>query len=102
MTKRTTPRVKKHAVDEFYRELRRGGKTKTRIYEDLALEYGVESKTVRRWVSKSPDIWKKQIEHLEEQVKILASGDFYVDEDTGEIKQPEPIPQISKDGRLLA
>jgi len=28
MTKRATPRVKRHAVGEFYRELRRGGKTK--------------------------------------------------------------------------
>ena len=38
---------------------------------------------------------------LAEQDRILASGDFYIDEDTGEIKQPKPIPQFSQNGRLL-
>jgi len=41
------------------------------------------------------------IARLEEQDRILAGGDSYVDEDTGEVKQPEPIPVISRDGELL-
>ena len=41
------------------------------------------------------------IARLAEQDRILAGGDYYVDEDTGEIKQPEPIPVISRDGELL-
>ena len=108
MTKRATPRMKRQAVTEFYRELARGEKTKTTIYQDLALKHGVESKTIQRWVSSSDKETEtttarltERLEHLEEGLGMVASGDYYRDEDTGEIKRPEPIPMISQDGRLL-
>ena len=109
MTKRASPSKKRHIVAEFHRRLERDQKSKTYIYQDLAGEAGVSSKTIQRWVS-GDDMETKsmtaqqveRLEHLEEQDRILASGDYYIDEETGEIKQPEPIPVFSQDGRLLA
>lgn len=97
MSKRASPSRKRHIVAEFHRRLKRGRKSKTYIYEDLAGYYGWSSKTIQRWVTRADKETKpmtadltKRLEHVEEGLGMVASGNYCVDED-----------MISQDGRLL-
>lgn len=50
MRKRSTPKKRRLALEFFQREVAKGEKTRTLIYQDLAGMFGVESRTIQRWI----------------------------------------------------
>jgi len=114
MTKKERER-RKILVYEAYMEAQARGKKTEVIRDALAVKHNVSSKTIERWVA---EIFKRRkamigpvkatiselkttINGLNEKIRILASGDFYADWETGEPIKPERSNPISDDGRLL-
>jgi len=50
MRRRPTPKDRRRALELFQGEVAKGEKTRTRIYQDLAGIFNVESRTIQRWI----------------------------------------------------
>ena len=114
MTKKERERLKIIVYEAYMEAQARGEKTEV-IRDALAVKHNVSSKTIERWVA---EIFKRReammgqmkatiselettINGLKEKIRILASGDFYPDWETGEPIKPERSKPISDDGILL-
>lgn len=107
MTKKERERLKILVYEAYMEAQARGEKTEV-IRDALAIKHNVSSKTIERWVA---EIFKRReammgqmkatINGLSEKIRILASGDFYPDWETGEPIKPERSKPISDDGELL-
>lgn len=106
MKKKERERLKLVVYEAYMAGQATGQKTEG-ILEEVAQKYHRNARTIQNWIydvrrqRKALESLPLVVQHLREQVRIVASGDFYVDEDTGEARQPEPISHLSLDGETL-
>jgi hypothetical protein len=79
-------------VHEAYMAAQARGDRTEDILTNLGEKFNRSPETIKKWVadiSRQRRDFETQLEELKDQVKIVASGEFYLDE-TGEVKRSMP------------
>jgi len=82
----------KNVVYQAYMAAKAAGGVKTeKIYENLGDTYHRAPDTMKKWVLEVGKQREIRLKNLEDQMRIIASGDFYPDWETGEPIKTERI-----------